>query len=72
MLGDDLILVQVDMAKDLSLCYNSRHPASARTKSVRACRGRRRAKRNAVFCRDSMCIGYCGNLKVDRHVENLW
>ena len=39
-MGDDLILVQVDMAKDLSLCSNGGHPASARTKSVRACEGR--------------------------------
>ena len=54
MLGDDLILVQVDIAKDLSLCSNGGHPVSARTKSVRACRGRRRAMRKAVFCSDSM------------------
>ena len=54
MLGDDLILVQVDMAKDLSLSSSREHPASARTKLVRACRGRQRAMRKAVFCSDSI------------------
>ena len=54
MLGDDLILVQVDMAKDLSLSSSREHPASARTKLDRACWGRRRALCKAVFCRDSI------------------
>ena len=54
MIGADLILAQVDIAKDLSLSSNAGHPASASTNLVRACWGRQRAMRKAVFWIDSI------------------
>ena len=54
MIGADLILAHADIAKDLSLSSNAGHPDSASTNLVRACWGRRRAMRKAVFWSDSI------------------
>ena len=56
MIGADLILAQVDIAKDFSLSSNAGQPDSASTNLVRACWGRRRAMRKVVLWIDSICL----------------